>query len=133
MAAISMEPTIRNGEFITIDAFAHLFRSTSHNELVAFANNYTKGKIWVFRVVGLPQETASINNGHVFINDAPLVLPNHLLTNDYSKPNGISGKFTVPGDYYFLLGDNPEFSNDSRFMGAVSKHAGIGFARLASP
>lgn len=130
MVSISMEPTIKKGDEITIDAFAHLFHPPVRNELVAFANDYTKNKIWVFRVIGLPKETININDGHLFVNGAPAELPAHLSRNDYSKPHGISYKFVVPEDHYYLLGDNPEFSNDSRFMGAISKHALIGLVRL---
>lgn len=90
MAAISMEPTTKKGDVITIEVFAHLFHSPARNELVAFANDYTKNKIWIFRVIGLPKETVNINGGHLFVNGVPIDLPKHLSTNDYSKTHGIS-------------------------------------------
>lgn len=64
----------------------------------------------VKRIIGLPGETVTIHDGHVFIN-------NQLLNEPYLKVAtvGTFGPFHVPADSYFVMGDNRQHSFDSRY------------------
>ena len=84
----------------------------------------------VKRVVGLPGETVLIQNGQVYINGNPLA--------DYPvdceiKTAGIAeSAITLGENEYFLLGDNPDNSQDSRFqaVGNVQKSEMLGRVSL---
>jgi signal peptidase I len=82
---------------------------------------------FIKRIVGLPGEELSMQNGYVFINGVRLVEP-------YLKPR-YRGKETgewarSPDDGYFVLGDNRAMSCDSRRWGVVLRDDIIGRAEV---
>jgi signal peptidase I len=66
------------------------------------------------RVIGLPGETVEIREGRVWVNgqalDEAYLAP--VTQQDY-------GPLTVPQGHVFVMGDNRNYSNDSRFFGPV--------------
>jgi signal peptidase I len=76
------------------------------------------------RVVGLPGETVQIKGNQVLIDGVPLEEP--YLDNGVVMPD--EGPFPVGDDEVFLMGDNREFSFDSRRFGAISLEDVIGRA-----
>jgi signal peptidase I len=80
---------------------------------------------FIKRVIGLPGDTVVGRNGKVFVNGEPLDEP-------YVKGTTAPfDKVTVPPHMYFVLGDNREESQDSRFgLGVIAdpkNMPGIGF------
>lgn len=67
------------------------------------------------RVIGLPGEKVEIKNGLIYINDSKEPLDEKYLPEDYI-PNGNFGPYYVPDDSLFLLGDNRDYSRDSRIL-----------------
>ena len=79
---------------------------------------------FVKRIIGLPGDTIIINkSGEVFNNDIKLNFNNVVSGNESELIN-----YTVPENYYFLLGDNRNNSIDSRIYGSVNKKQIIGKA-----
>jgi len=76
------------------------------------------------RVVGLPGETLEIRDNRVVIDGVPLDEP--YLENGVSMPD--EGPFTIGLEEVFLMGDNREFSFDSRRFGAIPLDEVIGRA-----
>jgi signal peptidase I len=76
---------------------------------------------YVRRIVGLPGDRLSLENGRVVRNGRPLDEPYvRSCTDDYCEfPKPI----TVPPGSYYALGDNRGASNDSRFSGPVPRKA----------
>ncbi len=66
------------------------------------------------RVIGLPGDEVLIQNGVVYLNSQPL-------TETYlnGPTSGSYGPLTIPPLHVFVLGDNRNFSNDSRSFGTV--------------
>ncbi len=106
---------------------------------------------YIKRVVGIPGDNIEYINKTLFVNGKPLLLKkinnlgseNDNLSNGiiYSENNGtkeylilnnsdsaIDFKYNVPDDNYFVLGDNRDNSNDSRYWGTVHKNNLIGEA-----
>jgi signal peptidase I len=80
---------------------------------------------FIKRVIGLPGDTVVGRNGKVFVNGEPLDEP-------YVKGTTAPfDKVTVPPHMYFVLGDNREESQDSRFgLGVIAdpkNMPGVGF------
>jgi signal peptidase I len=75
------------------------------------------------RVVGLPGEKIAQTRDIVFINGRPL--SESYLRARRDRGPGFSRR-RIPENHFFVLGDNREFSCDSREIGAVAQSAIIG-------
>ncbi|MFP3882199.1 MAG: signal peptidase I [Actinomycetota bacterium] len=76
------------------------------------------------RIIGLPGETVTIENDQVHIDGVPISEP--YLDPDVDMPD--AGPFEVDEDQVFVMGDNREFSFDSRRFGNIDFDALIGRA-----
>jgi signal peptidase I len=76
------------------------------------------------RVVGLPGETVTISDNQVHIDGAALSEPYVFDGANMSD----DGPFTVGEDEVFVMGDNRQFSLDSRRFGNISYEAVVGRA-----
>jgi len=94
----SMEPTLHNGQILFVDLISPRFRPISVGDVVVARYAGDPSLTFVKRVAGT--------------HDQP----------DLQEPRGA----VVPSDSYFLLGDNPPFSTDSRVFGSVNKHLIVG-------
>ena len=63
-------------------------------------------------MIGLPGDKVQIIDGTVYINDSETPLDEPYLP---EPPEGDYGPYYVPEDSYFMLGDNRNWSKDSRF------------------
>jgi len=76
------------------------------------------------RVIGLPGDTITISDDQVHIDGVALAEP--YLDEDVVMPD--AGPFTVGQDEVFVMGDNREFSFDSRRFGNIEYEALVGRA-----
>ena len=108
----SMEDTIPTGARIVGLRPEYHFRKPQRGDIAIFKYPDDESTDYVKRVIGLPGETVEIKDGKVYIDgsDTPLNEP-------YVKetPTGDYGPYHVPEDSYFMMGDNREYSKDSRF------------------
>ena len=80
----------------------------------------------VKRVIGLPGETVQITGGYIYIDGELLEADDGL--NEVSLAGLAEHPITLGEDEYFLLGDNRDSSEDSRFIniGNVKREQIIG-------
>jgi len=76
------------------------------------------------RVIGLPGETVTISDNQVHIDGVALAEP--YLDENVTMP--VEGPFTIGPDEVFVMGDNREFSFDSRRFGNIEYDALVGRA-----
>lgn len=134
----SMKPNFEDREYLIIDELSFLFREPRRGEVVVFRYPNDRRQFFIKRVVGLPKERVEIRSGRIYIFP-PEATDDYLLEENYLVP---SDRLTYPDinvtlgeDEYFVLGDNRDFSSDSRFWGPLPHQFLIGraFLRVLPP
>ena len=111
----SMEPTLNAGDEVLVNRLSYIFTSPKRGDIVAFrATDDSNAAVEVMRIIALPGETVKISDGHIYINgelyEEKVELPT--ITNP-----GIAGEgVTLGGNEYFMLGDNRNNAEDSRYL-----------------
>lgn len=108
----SMENTIMTGDRIFGNRLAYLFDDPKRYDVVIFRYPDNEEQLFIKRVIGLPGETVEITDGKVYIDGSDVPLDDSFTP---ETPRGDYGPYVVPEGSYFMLGDNREFSKDSRF------------------
>lgn len=110
----SMEPSLVAGEEVLIDKMSYHFFAVDRYDVVLFTSGEgEEEKIYIKRVVGLPGEQVQIRDGRIYINEMPLETGE--LMSYYTVAGLAEETVTLKEDEYFLLGDNGDSSEDSRF------------------
>ncbi len=108
----SMEKTIMTGDRLFGNRLAYKKEDPQRYDIVIFRYPDDEKRLFVKRVIGLPGETVIIMDGKVYIDGNIEPLADSFCP---EKPTGYFGPYTVPEGCYFVMGDNREHSNDSRF------------------
>lgn len=111
----SMYDTLNDGDNLWVDKFSYHFKEPQRFDIVVFPM-YDGEEYFIKRIIGLPGETVRIDHqGNIYING-------ELLEEDYGyetiEPGMIGRAFegvTLGDDEYFVMGDNRNESEDSRF------------------
>ena len=121
----SMMPRLVNQERIFINKFVYRFEPTRRGDIVVFRCPVDQSKSYIKRVVALPGEWVNIEDGRVQVNGKPLAEPylSSVYLDHQSHP-----PMQVEADHYYVLGDQREFSNDSRVWGSVERRLVYGKA-----
>lgn len=122
----SMEPGLHGGQFILVNKAAYWFGSPQRGDIVVFKAPPAPSRIFIKRVIALPGDTVRIEDGQIYIDGELLPEPSSILedSSDY-------GPVAIPPDYYFVLGDNRNHSDDSRDWGLLPRGNIIGKAWLS--
>ncbi len=139
----SMENNLLIGDHLLVNKFVFAPTLTGLERTRLPIDTIARGDIIVFkypedperdfikRVIGLPGETLELKNKQVYINGTPLEEPYvHFL---FPAGNPGEADFTdfdvrrnygpviVPADHYFMMGDNRDNSQDSRYWGFMPR------------
>lgn len=129
----SMQDTLNPNDYIIMYRRAYSGdKEPKRGDIVIFKSELQdengKNKLLIKRVIGLPGDKITINDGKVYINDKEY--DESYLKDGYTT--GSMNNFRVPKGEYFVMGDNRVVSIDSRYseVGCVKKDAIKGRAVL---
>ncbi len=130
----SMSPTLQGasgrGDHVFVDRLTYRFSSPRRGDLLVFLTKGFSGLpqdlIYVKRVIGMPGERLEIRDGAAFANGTRLtekdgIPPIRFTTGPQvgRTESASRASYEVPQASYFVVGDNPENSLDSRYFGSV--------------
>ena len=108
----SMENNIMTGDRLFGYRVAYVNEEVERGDIVIFKFPDDESQLFIKRVIGLPNETVTIIDGKVYIDDNKEPLYEPYLAQEMV---GTFGPYEVPENCYFMLGDNRNYSRDSRF------------------
>ena len=125
----SMEPNFYDSQYLVIDEASYYFRPPLRGEVIVFHYPKDPSQFFIKRIIGLPGEKIELHKGRVRVSDNEhpqgvlleepyLTPPNHLTYPDTTV--------TLSPTEYFVMGDNRDFSSDSRFWGPMDKKFMVG-------
>jgi len=135
----SMEPNLLIGDHLLVNKFVAAPTLTKVEDTLLPIETIRRGDIIVFkhpkmperdlikRTIGLPGETIELRDRRVYVNGQPLDEPYaHFLFKDLADvPAGDVrrnfGPVTIPQGQYFMMGDNRDNSEDSRYWGFLPR------------
>jgi len=149
----SMKPTLLVGDFILVNKLVYRFSEPQRGDIVVFKYPIDPNIDFIKRIIALPGEEVEVRNNQVFINGKPLtlievgrgeengvrkviyeeVLPEgkkHKVQfyEDFPFSKRDFGPVVVPPNHYFVMGDNRDNSEDSRYWGFLPRENIVGKA-----
>lgn len=118
----SMEPNLHTGQRLIVEKISYRFDTPHRGDIVVVDIDGFDVPL-IKRVIGLPGETVEVRNNYVYING-------EILSEEYLPVlrQRSYGPYLVPEDEVFVMGDNRNVSNDSRYFGAVRTEDIVGKA-----
>lgn len=115
----SMNPILQDGDTVLVNKMIYNFNDIERYDIIAFKLRDEEDSYYnMKRVIGMPGETIKIEGGHVFIDGISL---DNLPFDELITTEGIAGEgVTLGNNEYFVIGDNVNNSDDSRFVNVGS-------------
>ena len=115
----SMMPELRDQERLFINKFEYHFEPIHRGDVVVFHYPLNPVKSYIKRVIAVPGDDVSVQDGQVYVNGKELREPYvpRRYRDNRSYPDTV-----LKADQYFVLGDHRLISSDSRDFGPVSRN-----------
>lgn len=137
VSGLSMYPTFNNSQYLIVDQLTYHFENPRRGDVVIFKYPLDPSVYFIKRIIGMPGETISINDGVVTIINAAhpqgLTLSEPYIAQDHRSYDTF--KKVLGSTEYFVMGDNRNQSSDSRVWGPLDKKYLVGrpYIRLLPP
>jgi signal peptidase I len=141
----SMENTLLVGDHLVVNRYVYgsegsplgtllPSREPRRGDIVVFRSPEDPRIDLVKRLVGLPGDRIDVRQKQLYVNGTRVADDGYAIHRDPrlgTERNAFNlllfrrdnfGPLTVPPEHYFFLGDNRDFSHDSRYWGAVPAH-----------
>ena len=140
----SMKPNLLVGDHLLVNKFIFAPTASAIERALLPVRDIERGDVVVFkfpeepdrdfikRVIGLPGETIEVREKKVYVNGTPLDEPYAHYLDPVSTLSDLHevtsfdvrekyGPVTVPPDHFFVMGDNRDNSQDSRYWGFLPR------------
>jgi len=125
---MSMFPTLTDGDNLIVEKISYRVNEPHRFDIIVFPYPGDEKIHYIKRIIGLPGETVQIVDGDIYINGG-------ILEEDYGyEPIANAGVASEPivlgEEEYFVLGDNRNNSQDSRYatVGSINREDIVGRA-----
>lgn len=129
----SMLQTLQIGDYLLVSKLAYGIKvpftrtflttwdSPQHGDIIVFEYPGEPSKDYIKRVIGVPGDSIEIKDKKLYRNGELVEEPysQYVDPNLVSGPRDNKGPIEVPEGNFFVMGDNRDESNDSRFWGFV--------------
>ena len=132
----SMQDTLLIGDFLFVNKFeygpkipfTHIrlpgLRAPRRGDVIVFQFPQDPSKDFIKRCIATGNETLEVKDKKVLVDGRPLVEPYAIHSDPSIRPAGYDfrdnfGPLTVPTNHLFMMGDNRDNSNDSRYWGTL--------------
>ena len=129
----SMSPNFHTGQYLIVNELSYHFTLPQRGDVIVLRYPLDPSRFFIKRIIGLPGDRLSIQNGKVFItNEAN---PKGFFDNEPYEgqptfPAGPYNNITLQPGQYFVMGDNRAGSDDSRTWGITPRANIIGHVIL---
>ncbi|MEN6413501.1 MAG: signal peptidase I [Veillonellales bacterium] len=106
----SMRPTLQNSERLVVNKFIYRFKAPERGDVLVFRYPRDPSRDFIKRVIAVAGDSIEVKDGRVFVNSQLMNEPYIL-----EKTRGSYSLTTVPEGRIFVMGDNRNNSEDSRF------------------
>ncbi len=133
----SMYPTLKVGDRVLVNKLSYHLHDVNRGDVVVFERPPSEEASTIpdliKRVIGLPGDSITFQNGHVFVNGEQLAepyLPAGVTTTAEFAPNRctVEAPCLVPPGDVWVMGDNRNDSKDSRYFGPIEQRTIVGRA-----
>jgi len=122
----SMEPNYHSGDYLIIDELSYRLREPQRGEVIVFKYPLNPSYRYIKRIIALPGETIELVDGEVYVTkidgekqkiDEDLYITEE--TREAWKTMLTYSPITLKSNEYFVMGDNRNYSSDSRRWGVL--------------
>ena len=110
----AMDPNFVNGQYLLLEKWD---KNYQRDDVVILRYPKDPSQFFIKRIIGLPGETVTLQDGHVYINGQLLDESKYLPPSMQNQTFGDSTPVVLQANQYFVLGDNRTASSDSLGFG----------------
>jgi len=126
----SMEPNFYDRDYLIIDEISYRLNQPQRGDIAVFKYPRNPQEYFIKRIIGLPGEKIQIKNGEIYVfnkeNLSGVKLNEPYLADGVKTYETNENIVSLDNNEYYVLGDNRNFSKDSRSFGQVNKSFIIG-------
>lgn len=126
-----MYPSYEDGDYLLVDQISYDFSDPRRGDVIVFTPPHEGAKVYIKRVVGLPNDTITLDENTVLVVNSLTTESGKILQESYTE--GITHDsseetetIVLGQDEYFVMGDNRSNSSDSRSWGVLHRSRIIG-------
>jgi signal peptidase I len=121
---LSMFATLDNDDYLIANKIDYRLHAPERGDIIILRPPTNNSTDFIKRIIALPGERLFLNGGHVYINGHLLnepYLPDAWTQQTTADPYSSGTGAVIPPNEYFVMGDNRNRSQDSRFFGPISR------------
>ncbi|MEE9441943.1 MAG: signal peptidase I [candidate division Zixibacteria bacterium] len=123
----SMEDSLTEGDYIFVNKLAYNWSPPQAGDIIVFENPFEDSKDFIKRITAVEGQTVEIIDKVLYVDGQVAPIPslskhidNRIFPSVLSNRDNF-GPMMVPANQIFVLGDNRDDSQDSRFWGCLDK------------